>query len=118
MVVDLGEASPQNGFPVDGNPSPDLSRPCWSLKIPSPAPSQFISGLSECYALLRLRALSAGSDAVVWEPPAEFKRTTTKYWVKPEDALWLKARSKDPACFQSALSRRLSSRGPAVSFLF
>lgn len=54
---------------------------------------KIISGLSEAYALLRIRTAGAGGEAGVWQPPSSFERKTNKYWVKPEDVLWLKARS-------------------------
>ena len=47
-----------------------------------------VSGLSDAYAILRAREHPVGK--VVWEPPSEFNRCTTKYWVKPEDVLAVK----------------------------
>ena len=48
-----------------------------------------VSGLSDAYAILRLRE-APEDDAALWAPPSEFNRNTTKYWVKPEDVLSIK----------------------------
>ena len=49
---------------------------------------KIVSGLSDAYAILRLR--EQPEDEGVWAPPSEFNRNTTKYWVKPEDVLSIK----------------------------
>ena len=49
---------------------------------------RIVSGLSDVYSILRLRLHP--EEGGVWEPPLEFKRKTTKYWVKPEDVLGVK----------------------------
>jgi uncharacterized membrane protein YidH (DUF202 family) len=47
-----------------------------------------VSELSDVYAILRTR--EHPEEKVIWEPPSEFNRCTTKYWVKPEDVLPVK----------------------------
>ena len=49
---------------------------------------KMVSGLSDAYSILRLRLHP--EDDGVWEPPSEFKRKTTKYWIKPENVLSVK----------------------------
>lgn len=49
---------------------------------------KIVSGLSDAYDMLRLR--EHPEIKVVWAPPSEFNRATTKYWVKPEDVLLVK----------------------------
>lgn len=53
---------------------------------------QIVSGLSDAYAILRLR--EHPEEEGVWAPPSEFNRKTTKYWVKPEDVLSIKVRGQ------------------------
>jgi SPX domain protein involved in polyphosphate accumulation/uncharacterized membrane protein YidH (DUF202 family) len=49
---------------------------------------RIVSGLSDVYTILRLRLHP--EEEGVWEPPAEFKRKTTKYWINPSDVLHVK----------------------------
>ena len=49
---------------------------------------RIVSGLSDVYSILRLRLHP--EEEGVWEPPTEFKRKTTKYWVNPSDVLHVK----------------------------
>ena len=53
---------------------------------------QIVSGLSDAYAILRLR--EHPEEEGVWAPPSEVNRKTTKYWVKPEDVLSIKVRGQ------------------------
>ena len=63
---------------------------------------KIVSGLSDCYAVLRLR--EHPEDEGVWAPPSEFNRKTTKYWVKPEDVLSIK---ESPSYSHAAPALRL-----------
>lgn len=50
-------------------------------------------GLSDAHAWTRtlMRDWQLGSDSDVWEAPERFERNTTKYWLRPQDAMAFKA---------------------------
>ena len=50
-----------------------------------------VTSLSDAYAALRARRAGAsGKPAAAWVPPSNFERSTTKYWVAPEDVVAVK----------------------------
>lgn len=78
---------------------------------------KIVSGLSEVYSLLALRSAGPGNDATLWQPPASFARKTDKYWVKPEDVLWLKARSSIPAPAPALSTACAAQQSALLAFL-
>ena len=51
-----------------------------------------VTSLSDAYAAVRARRSGTSGKASTWVPPSNFERSTTKYWVAPEDVLAVKAR--------------------------
>ena len=51
-----------------------------------------VTSLSDAYAAVRARRSGTSGKQSTWVPPSNFERSTTKYWVAPEDVLAVKAR--------------------------
>lgn len=68
-----------------------LTRPC----------TQVVTALSDAYASVRARRAGAALKAGAWVPPSNFERSTTKYWVAPEDVLAVKVRRFALSCTEA-----------------
>ena len=76
---------------------------------------QVVTALSDAYAAARARRAGGAPDSgATWVPPAAFERSTTKFWVAPEDVLAVKARAA-PAARQAPVCRSALTRTRARS---